>query len=203
MDADVLVDDTKTDEFLLSCIATGDQGALGHLFRRYCGLLKSVTTRILRDVAEAEDLVQDLFVFFQKKASIFDGSKSSARSWIVQMAYHRAISRRRYLVTRHFYSQQEVGAMAERMVGTTTTENDYSEASVLGRNGLEQVMEALSADQRETLRLHFFEGYTLLEISEIMGQPHGNIRNHYYRGLTQLRKRMCEGKVQVVEQVEE
>ena len=93
--------------------------------------------------------------------------------------------------------------MAERMVGTTTTENDYSEASVLGRNGLEQVMEALSADQRETLRLHFFEGYTLLEISEIMGQPHGNIRNHYYRGLTQLRKRMCEGKVQVVEQVEE
>jgi RNA polymerase sigma-70 factor, ECF subfamily len=115
------------------------------------------------------------------------------------MAYHRAISRRRYLVTRKFYSHHEIGGFVERVVGTTTTENDYSEESVFGRNGLEQVMETLSADQRETLRLHFFEGYTLLEISEIMRQPRGNIRNHYYRGLAQLRKQMCGSKVQVVQ----
>jgi RNA polymerase sigma-70 factor, ECF subfamily len=193
-------DDVLTDELLLARIAGGDQKALAFLFQRYCRLLRGVATRVLRDASEAEDLVQDLFLFFQRRSAIFDSSKSSGRSWIVQMAYHRAISRRRYLVTRNFYTHQEIGGIADWMVGTTTTENDYSEEYVFGRNGLEQIMETLSGDQRETLRLHFFEGYTLLEISEIMQQPHGNVRNHYYRGLAQLRKQMCGSKVQVVQQ---
>jgi RNA polymerase sigma-70 factor (ECF subfamily) len=40
------------------------------------------------------------------------------------------------------------------------------------------------------LRLHFFEGYTLLEVSEKLGQPLGNVRHHYYRALDRLRKEM-------------
>jgi RNA polymerase sigma-70 factor, ECF subfamily len=70
---------------------------------------------------------------------------------------------------------------------------------VLGRNGLAQLMEALSWDQRETLRLHFFEGYTLAEIGEKLGQPHGNVRHHYYRGLAQLRKQMSGSKTWIAE----
>ncbi len=115
------------------------------------------------------------------------------------MAYHRAISRRRYLITRQFYSHKDVEGVGEQVVGVATTENDYSAEAVLGRNGLEKVMEALTADQRETLRLHFFEGYTLAEISEKLEQPHGNVRHHYYRGLAQLRKQMSGSNVRVVE----
>jgi RNA polymerase sigma-70 factor (ECF subfamily) len=180
-------------------VTKGDQNALGCLFQRYGRLLQSIAMRILRDRAEAEDLVQDLFLFIHRKCSIFDNSKSSARSWIVQMAYHRAIERRRYLTTRQFYSRGEILSRAVDLVGTATTENDYSAETVFGRNGLEQVMEALSEDQRETLRLHFFEGYTLAEIGKILRQPHGNVRNHYYRGLAQLRKQMSGSSVRVVE----
>jgi RNA polymerase sigma-70 factor (ECF subfamily) len=187
-----------SDEVLLTYVARGDQEALGHLFQRYGRLLHSIAVRILRDRAEAEDLVQDLFLFINRKCSIFDNSKGSARSWIVQMAYHRAIERRRYLATRQFYSREEIPSGAGELVGTATTENDYSAETVFGRNGLEQVMQALSKDQRETLRLHFFEGYTLAEIGEILGQPHGNVRNHYYRGLAQLRKQMSRSNVRVV-----
>jgi RNA polymerase sigma-70 factor (ECF subfamily) len=161
--------------------------------------LRNIAARILGDGSEAEDLVQDLFLFIHRKSAVFDSSKSSARSWIVQMAYHRAISRRRYLVTRQFYTHKEVEGIAEQLVGVATTENDYSAEVVFGRNGLEKVMEALSEDQRETLRLHFFEGYTLAEISQKLGQPHGNVRHHYYRGLAQLRKHMSGSNVRVVE----
>ncbi|MGH9697829.1 MAG: RNA polymerase sigma factor [Candidatus Acidiferrales bacterium] len=188
-----------SDEALLTRSAGGDQQALGCLFQRYGRLLRSVAARILRDGAEAEDLVQDLFLFIHRKAAIFDSSKSSARSWIVQMAYHRSISRRRYLATRQFYAHEQVEGIAEPMVGVATTETDYSAEAVFGRNGLEQVMEALSEDQRETLRLHFFEGYTLAEVSEKLGQPHGNVRHHYYRGLAQLRKQMSGSKVRIAE----
>jgi RNA polymerase sigma-70 factor (ECF subfamily) len=179
-----------SDEVLLTRFTEGDQQALASLFERHGRLLRSIATRILRDGAEAEDLVQDLFLFIHRKSVIFDSRKSSGRSWIVQMAYHRAISRRRYLSIRRFYSHEEVEGIAEQVVGTPTTENDYSAEVVFGRNGLEKVLESLSEDQRETLRLHFFEGYTLAEISEKLGQPRGNIRHHYYRGLAQLRKQM-------------
>ncbi|MFZ3333511.1 MAG: sigma-70 family RNA polymerase sigma factor [Candidatus Acidiferrales bacterium] len=179
-----------SDESLISRVCSGDGDALGILFRRYARLTRSVAVRILRDTAEAEDLVQDLFLYIQRKCGIFDSSKSTARSWIVQMAYHRALDRRRYLKSREFYAQPFFQSDGVQMVGKPTTENDYSAEAVFGRNGLDKIVNALSADQRETLRLHFFEGYTLLEVSEKLGQPLGNVRHHYYRALDKLRKEM-------------
>jgi RNA polymerase sigma-70 factor, ECF subfamily len=187
------------DEVLMTRVREGDQQALGCLFQRHGRLLHSVAARILRDATEAEDLVQDLFLFIQRKCAIFDSSKSSARSWIIQMAYHRAIERRRYLATRQFYAHSEVEFRGHHLVGRPTTENDYSAEAVFGRNGLEKVLGDLSEDQRETLRLHFFEGYTLAEISEKLGQPRGNVRHHYYRGLDRLRKEMLGSNVRAAE----
>jgi len=191
------------DEVLLTRVAEGDQEALGNLFQRYARIVRSVAARILRDAAEAEDLVQDLFLFLQRKSVIFDSSKSSARSWIVQMTYHRAIERRRYLTSRQFYSRTEIESGAGQLVGTSTGESDYSAEAVFGRNGLEKVLKSLSEDQRETLRLHFFDGYTLAEISEKLGQPLGNVRHHYYRGLDKLRRQMFGNNVPLDQRHEE
>jgi RNA polymerase sigma-70 factor, ECF subfamily len=179
-----------SDESLLNQICTGNHEALAALFERYARLTRSVAVRILRDTAEAEDLVQDLFLYIQRKCGIFDSAKSTARSWIVQMAYHRALDRRRYLKSREFYAQPYFQAKDVQVVGSPTDESDYSAEAVFGRNGLDKIVNALSADQRETLRLHFFEGYTLLEVSEKLGQPLGNVRHHYYRALDKLRKEM-------------
>lgn len=183
------------DEVLISRLQAGEQEALGCLFQRYARVVRSIAARILRDAAEADDLVQDLFLFVQRKCSIFDSSKSSAGSWIVQMAYQRSIERRRYLATRHFYTRAEVHSNADHVVGNPTVENDYSAEAVFGRNGLEKVLDTLSEDQRETLRLHFFEGYTMTEISVKLAQPLGNVRHHFYRGLDKLRKQMFGRKV--------
>lgn len=111
------------------------------------------------------------------------------------MAYQRAIERRRRLTTRHYYRREDLQSSASQLVGSPTTEHDYSLEAVFGRNGLEKLLAALSEDQRETLRLFFFEGYTLAEISAKIGQPLGNVRNHYYRGLDKLRKQMFGDKV--------
>lgn len=180
----------SSDEMLVARTASGDKEGLALLFHRYARLVRSIGHRILRGTSETEDLVQDIFLFIQRKAGIFDSSQSSARSWIVQMAYQRAIERRRYLAARHFYARSESQECVERMVGKLTIEDDYSPEAVFGRNGLQKVFAALSDDQRETLRLYFFDGYTLAEISAKLGQPLGNVRNHYYRGLEKLRDQM-------------
>jgi RNA polymerase sigma factor (sigma-70 family) len=129
-----------SDEALIAQMTTGHSEALAALFERYAQLTRGVAARILRDSAEAEDLVQDLFIFIQRRCAIFDSSKSSARSWIIQMTYHRAIERRRYLSTRHFYSSKDSEWMRNRVVGKpTTTESDYSPEAVLGCNGLSAI----------------------------------------------------------------
>jgi RNA polymerase sigma-70 factor (ECF subfamily) len=192
-----------SDEALLERLQTGEQESLGRLFQRYARVIRHLAARILRDDSEAEDLVQDLFLFIQRKCAIFDGSKSSARSWIIQMAYHRALERRRYLTSRRFYSRAEIGNDANQVVGIPTRESDYSAEAVFGRNGLSKVLESLTEDQRETLRLHFFEGYTLAEIGKKVGQPLGNVRNHYYRGLSKLRTHMFGNIVSVEKHHEE
>jgi RNA polymerase sigma-70 factor (ECF subfamily) len=188
-----------SDESLIARICIGDRDALAALFERYARLTRTVASRILGDLTEAEDLVQDLFLFIQRKCEIFDSSKSTARSWIVQMAYHRALDRRRYLKARQFYTVASVEENSVQAVGTPTTESDYSAEIVFGRNGLEKILSSLSLDQRETLRLHFFEGYTFAEISEKLGQPLGNVRHYYYRALQKLRQQMFANDPQRVD----
>src|SRR5580698_2315604 len=188
-----------SDESLIARICIGDRDALAALFERYARLTRTVASRILGDLTEAEDLVQDLFLFIQRKCGIFDSSKSTARSWIVQMTYHRALDRRRYLKARQFYAGASVAENDVHAVGSPTTESDYSAEIVFGRNGLEKILSSLSLDQRETLRLHFFEGYTFAEISEKLGQPLGNVRHYYYRALQKLRQQMFANDPQRVD----
>ena len=185
-----------SDEALLTLSATGDEDALSILFRRYSRLVRGVSVRILRDEAEADDLVQDLFLFIHREAMVFDGSKSSGRSWIVQMTYRKAISRRRYLTARGHYKNSELDCCVPGFAGATTLAYDSSVEALLGREGLKKVMRDLTAEQHETLRLHFYEGYTLAEIGKKLGQSVGNVRHHYYRGLEKLRKQMRESKLQ-------
>jgi RNA polymerase sigma-70 factor (ECF subfamily) len=87
----------SSDEGLLLQVANGNKEALSILFRKHARAVHSVARRILRDDYEAEDLLQELFLFIFQQAKVFDTAKGSAASWIIQMAYHRAIDRRRYL----------------------------------------------------------------------------------------------------------
>lgn len=128
-----------TDEALIASVCSGDGTALACLFQRYALLVRGVASRILRDAGEAEDLVQDLFIFIQRRCVIFDSSKSSGRSWIIQMTYHRAIERRRYLSTRKFYSRGDAEGIRNKVVGVPTDESDYSAEAVFGRNGLSAI----------------------------------------------------------------
>src|SRR5258706_10591630 len=80
-----------SDEALMIRIRDGSREALATLFHRYARLVRTVAKRILRDDSEADDLLQDVFLFVHRNCCVFDSSKATVRSWIVQMTYHRAI----------------------------------------------------------------------------------------------------------------
>jgi len=185
-----------SDEDLLLLVSRGDQEALASLFRRYARVVRGLAYRVLRDAAEADDLLQDIFLLVYRLSRSFDPSKGTARTWILQITYRRAISRRRYLTTRHFYNRVDLDEAVEHerdplvLSGTSDQLAGLENITVLRR-----ALEELPENQRRTLALFFFEGYTFSEIAAKLGQREGNVRHHYYRGLDRLRKLVFSGKL--------
>jgi RNA polymerase sigma-70 factor (ECF subfamily) len=181
-------------EWLVSQVRQGNREALSQLFRRFAPSIRTIGRRILRDRGEADDLVQEVFLYIHRKSSLFDGSKGSARSWIIQVAYTQALLRRRRLKSQGFY----LSGITDKPVDhhhsdDKGAEYDHTVEGLFGRNGWRRVLESLTEDQRETLRLHFFEGHTFEEIAKKLGQSYVNIRNHHYRGLEKVRKLLADG----------
>lgn len=185
----VPADISATDEELLHRVSLGSKEALGFLFRRHRSAVSNVAQRILKDASEAEDLCQEVFVYLFQKARLFDPGKGSAASWIIQIAYHRAMNRRQYLTHRQHYNTQELD---EEQVDGGRQPQLIDE--ITARSLLSRLREQLSQEQRETLELHFFEGYSLREIAEKTNQKLGNVRHHFYRGLERLRSNLFPKK---------
>jgi RNA polymerase sigma-70 factor, ECF subfamily len=181
-----------SDEALMALICEGDKEALALLFRRYARIVRGVAYRVLRDASEADDLLQDIFVLIHRLCNTFDGSRGSARFWILQMTYCRAISRRRYLTSRHFYTRLDLDEAAETHGHAFVAPGPFQSSidDICGNAGFEKILESLSDKQRQTLQLFFVEGYTFDEIAAKLGETPGNVRHHYYRGLEKLRKRI-------------
>jgi len=182
-----------SDETLIGRICANDSEALGLLFRRYARLVSSIARRILRNKEEADDLLQDVFLLIQRKGAVFDSSKGTPRTLIVHITYQKAFSRRRYLMARHCQAPKEAEENAARTVAPSSLFYDESIEAHFGREGFEIALEEMSEDQRETLRLYFFEGYNLEEIAAQLRQSTGNVKHHYYRGLNKLRGYLPKG----------
>jgi RNA polymerase sigma-70 factor, ECF subfamily len=187
-----------SDDALMSSLCNGNTDALASLFRRYACSVRGVAYRVLRDVSEADDLLQDIFLLVNRLCGNFDSSKGSARFWILQMTYRRAISRRRYLTSRHFYTRLDLDQAANQLGDVPVKSGPPGnpiDRTLDRRDALQSWFAELSERQRQTLQLFFFEGYTFEEIASKLGQTVGNARNHYYRGLEKLRKQISAGKL--------
>jgi RNA polymerase sigma-70 factor (ECF subfamily) len=173
------------DEDLLSNISQGCSDCFALLFHRYCRQVFSVSFRILRDRAETEDILQDVFLAIYLHQERFDPTRGSVRTWILQFAYFKALVRRRYLNIRNFYKQEEVSEARHsrrvpsfELLGMTATEwTRYVETGIA----------TLTAKQRQVIELVHFEGCTLQEAAENARESLANTRNYYYRGLKALR----------------
>jgi len=143
-----------SDEDLIARIRLDDSEALGLLFERYARLAWTIANRILRNKEEADDLLQDVFLLVRRRASVFDASKGSVRSLLVQMCYQRAFSRRRDLERRNFYSSTDVTetVFSSKQSSFVPLYDECLEAH-FGKVALQRATDDLSFEQRETLRL--------------------------------------------------
>ena len=171
---------------------------LAALFHRYGRMALRWSRNVyFATLFEADDLLQEVFLFLFRNTVQFDATRGSARSWIVQITYHRAFDRRRHLASRRVYSNKPLADCEAETCGFGSAADIYlhSLQARLGTELLRRIEESLSEEQLQVMRLYFFEGYTIEEIAVKVGQSPGNIFNRYYRGLEKMRKQIFSAKL--------
>jgi RNA polymerase sigma-70 factor (ECF subfamily) len=176
-----------SDEGLMAALGSQDAKALAILFERYSKLVFSIAFRILQDVGEAEEIVQECFFYLYQKVGLFQPAKGTAKVWIVQIAYSHARDRKEQLARKGFYCRTDFESLGldDRLAGG---DMERQVTAKLDFDRLQYAFEDLTDMQRQTLKLFYFEAMELREISEWLHEPLGNVRHHFYRGIERLRK---------------
>src|ERR1700730_8296395 len=172
-----------SDEELMRRASAAHHEAITVLFDRYHLLVFDVAVRIVRDPAEAEDVVQNVFLDVFRAMANFDSRKGILKVWILQYAYHRALHRKRHLVSNHFYSWENLEAAVEIGSGRPPW-GELPETARLA----EQMLEKLKPHQREVVEMTYYEGLTAGEIAGRVGESAHAVRHHLQRGVAALRK---------------
>jgi RNA polymerase sigma-70 factor (ECF subfamily) len=180
------VQNIPSDEDFMLGVQAHDQTALGALFDRYSRIVRGIGYQVLRDRGEAEELVQDVFLYVHEKAALFDRTRGSVKTWIIQVAYHKGLDRRTYLARRRFYDGTNLEEIEDNVRGTTDIEQELG--LKFSGEQLRKAFDELSERQRMTLELFFFQGLSLREIGQQLDEPLANVRHHYYRALKRLKK---------------
>lgn len=174
-----------SDERLMAKLKAGCNDALAVLFDRYHKLVLSVALKIVRDPAEAEDVMQIVFLEVFRAVAQFDESKGTTKVWILQYAYHRAINRRQQLNARNSFSSTGVDETEASLVEASPAYAGWSQAEL--KLLLQQGLATLGSSQRRVIELASHSGLSMREIADKTGDSLANVRHHYYRGLQKLR----------------
>lgn len=175
-----------SDESLMKAITERHQTALGELYQRYGKTLKSVVTRVVHEEAEADDVLQEIFLQIWKEARNYSPKAGRPLGWVVTLARRRAIDRlrRRQVYCRvkdRFESQiqQQPGSQSSSQMSDDLIRSDL-------RRFLDRQLSGLPAYQREVIELSYFEGRSHREISHLTKTPLGTVKTRLELGLRKL-----------------
>ena len=180
------------DEALVEHLQSGGADALTVLFERHSPLLFGIARRILRNGAEAEDAVQQVFLDVFRSIQQYDPKKAQFKTWLLMFGYQRILNCRRRLVSHRFFDTDSFDELLPELLPVPEHTREYSpaEAHVL----VEEVLVHLQPRQRRTIELIYYEGLTAEEVSIRTGETVRVVRHNLYRGLEKLRKALCGGE---------
>lgn len=175
---------TATDSEILGRVAEQDRSAFEDFYDRYCGRVFGFLLHILRNRTEAEDVLQEAFWQVWRQAERFDSARASAEAWVLMIARSRAVDRLR---------------RRRETVTDTIPElptDSQPEINLFRQDDAVQVTAALAVlphDQREPIRLAFFEGMTHDQIARHLKIPLGTVKTRIRLGFLRLRERLTAG----------
>jgi RNA polymerase sigma-70 factor (ECF subfamily) len=172
-----------SDQELAVALSAGQVDAVDVLYLRYGALCYSLAVRILGDPGRAEDVVQESFVRVWKRASSFDASRGSLRSWLLTVVRNRAIDYLRGTAARE---RDELELQVEVPARGAGADPWREVSQSLERDAVKSALERLPREQRQTIELGYFGGYSQQEISRMIDVPLGTIKSRTRLALEKL-----------------
>jgi RNA polymerase sigma-70 factor (ECF subfamily) len=179
--------DEQSDAELIAAIQRKDPRALEMLYDRHRVLAYSLALRMLGNAVDAEDVVQEAFLNVWRAAHTFRPDRSSGRSWVLSVVHHRAIDKLRSRQSRPQSVTLEEGI---NRVDSADVWRDV--ATKLTGETVRDALGALPGEQRETIELAYFKGYTQSQIADYLNIPLGTVKGRMRIALRKL-KLLLEG----------
>ncbi|MGH1397647.1 MAG: RNA polymerase sigma factor [Alphaproteobacteria bacterium] len=174
-----------TDEALITLIlGKGDRKAYNILVQRYLKKIWRLAMSVLKNEAEAEDAVQDVFLSLMKSLEKFDlngGAKFS--TWIYRVSLNKCIDLKRKRKPIDTAAPSEDLACEEKSAYHKTLNNQLS-------SKLKNVMQSLPEGQKDALKLYYFEEKSVNEICAQLSKSEESIRSLLKRGKAGLKEKL-------------
>jgi RNA polymerase sigma-70 factor, ECF subfamily len=177
---------------MIKRMAVGDEAAMAAFYQRFAPTLYGLALKMMKDEKEAEDVLQEGFVYIWRKAAAYNPQLNGPFSWAVMIVRNKAIDRIR--------SRQRVARIVERATvefshfakadERSADEPVFSEQRAMVRAALAQI----PPEQRQAIELAFFGGLTHEEIAAQLATPLGTIKARIRRGMIRMRELVMEDR---------
>ncbi|MFF9089313.1 sigma-70 family RNA polymerase sigma factor [Streptomyces sp. NPDC014991] len=169
---------------LLVLVARGDQRAFEDLYGLVSGPVFGLVRRVVRDPAQSEEVAQEVLLELWRSAARFDPGRGSALSWVLTLAHRRAVDRVRSARAAGEREQREALRAGEPAFDQVAEEVEAG----LEREWVRRCLNRLTALQRQSVTLAYYDGYTYREVAERLSLPLGTVKTRMRDGLTRLRQ---------------
>ena len=167
------------DGLLIGRVRAKDHRAMAEIFDQYATMVYSVALRVLKDPAQAEDVMQEIFLQVWNNPDRFAQGRGSLGAWLAVVARNRSIDVLRQ--RRPTESCDEVVLPA-----ATNLASEVERNTMMAK--VRDVLKNLPREQQKSLELAFFEGLTHSEIAARTGDPLGTVKTRIRSALASLRK---------------
>lgn len=167
------------DRTVLDAVRRGDQRSLEELYRRHSSRLYALLLRMLRETADAEEVLQETFIDAWRRAGEYSASRGSVEAWLITIARSRAIDR-----IRNRGARLRVVKQSEQLATADAPQPEPPDVHAQTR--LRKALGTLPPEQRRALELAYWDGLSQSEISRETGDPLGTVKTRVRLGLQRL-----------------
>ena len=169
-----------TEEELVKLLRNKDKAAFSYLYDNYSAALYGIVLRILnRDVEVAQDILQDVFLKIWNKIDLYDNSKGTLFTWMINISRNTAIDTLRNVKRTNIQPINDF---------VSAIDKEHQLESKEDKIGLKEVVNRLKAEHKLMIDLAYFSGYTQDEIAKHLNIPLGTVKTRTRAALLELRK---------------
>lgn len=171
------------DVALAQRVASGDEYAFEEIYRIHHRRVYGLCLRMTQNVAEAEDITQEVFILLHRKAGSFRG-ESQFNTWLYRLTVNQVLMRFRKSKARREDALEGVEARPAEAFGA----GRHGAAQLVDRIALDSALAQLPPGYRAAFVLHDVEGYEHEEVAQILGCAVGTSKSQLHKARIKLRK---------------